>query len=115
MSYVLDLDGTVVCAHVSGRVSLKASQTWVRISGEPVLVKGDLKGLDIGGCPFFTGTNKPCTKTLAEQKDWSGFISIDGIPICLDATWGMTNAGPGVWRYNVQDAGQGFVSQGTAP
>lgn len=110
MSLVLDLAGTVVCAHDTGRVSLAASQLWVRIEGQPVLVRGDLQDRPIGRCSFFTGTNKPCTKTLREQKAWSAFVTIDGVPICLDTTWGMTDAGPGVWRYDVQSAGQGFVS-----
>ena len=114
MSLVVDLAATVICAHVSGLVGLVPSQKFARITGAPILVKGDLNGRPIAGCPFFTGTNKPCTSTLAERELWSNFVTVGGIAVCLDTTFGLTHGGPGVWQYNVANAGQAFVTEGIA-
>jgi hypothetical protein len=55
--------------------------------------------------------SKPCTSTLNVQTGYSEFMRVDGEQICLDSLVGLTDGNPpGVAKYKVSAAGQGFVS-----
>jgi hypothetical protein len=97
------------CGH-DGIVRNVASQEWVRVAGLPVLVDHDPQGRDIGMCPNMGVNIKPCTRTLAVQIGYSGFIRIGGHAVCLDTVEGFTDGTPpGAVKYTVRRPGQAFV------
>ncbi|MHC4954368.1 MAG: hypothetical protein ACYTGZ_10795 [Planctomycetota bacterium] len=105
---ILNKRAIYVCAHPPGMAKAKASQSWVRIQGSPVLVKGDPKNCTIGGCPV-PPPAKPCIKTLVDAAGHSGFVRIDGTRVCLNTVTGLTDGAPG-GPYMVGSPGQAFVS-----
>lgn len=105
-------DALVVCTHELGKVSLTASQRWVRVQGRPLLVAKDPEGRPITGCPNFTVVTKPCTSTLGVTVGYSDLIFIDGHPMCLDNVSGSTDGQGGAYRYKVNDPAQQLVAEG---
>lgn len=100
------------CAHALGKVSVHASQGWVRIEGRRVLVERDPELCAISGCPNYGPTIKPCTTTLAVRTGYSAFVRIDGHRICLDTVVGLTDGTPpGTVQYQVRSSGQHCVRQ----
>ncbi len=90
-----------------------ARQSFVRISGAPVLVEGDPVARSIVACPNLAPPMKPCVKTLKVGKGYSSWIRIDGLKICLSEVEGFTDGTPpGVVRYSVYKSGQDFVEEG---
>lgn len=109
---ILTEDADLRCAHELGRVSIVASQGWVRIEGRKVLVAHDPVSRSIIGCPNYGPTIKPCTTTLAVQRGYSSLVYIDGRQLCLDSVTGITDGTPpGTVKYKVRDSGQRFVRQ----
>ena len=104
---VLVLPGVLRCGH-DGKVANVASQQWVRVSGNPVLVATDPEGRDISMCPNISTNTKQCQHTLVVFRGYSGFIRIDGHQVCLDAVEGLTDGVPPS-HYTVRDPGQQFV------
>jgi hypothetical protein len=108
-------DAILLCDH-GGQVKLTMRQSWVTINKRRVLVQADPVGRTISGCP---NTNpllglKLCTSTLAVVKGYSGFVRIDGNPICLDTVTGMTDGTPpGTVKYTVKNPGQTLVGSDT--
>ncbi|MEM6479802.1 MAG: hypothetical protein AAF841_03985 [Pseudomonadota bacterium] len=101
----------VRCAHAVGKVKLLASQRFVRIAGDPVLVRNDTKGRPINGCPPIPPL-KPCLNTIVEAAGRSDFVTIDGKPVLLDTLSGLTSGDPpGTITYSVRAPGQSFVRQ----
>lgn len=99
------------CGHMLGQVKLKASQTFVRINGSPVLVLQDTQGCKIDGCPPIPPL-KPCLVTLSEVTGHSDFIHISGKPVTLDPLKGLTSGDPpATVPYTVRHPGQTFVRQ----
>ncbi|WP_428262852.1 hypothetical protein [Haliangium sp.] len=94
------------CGH-EGKVTLSASQTWVRIAGDPILVEGDPVGRPILGCTM--GATAPCTVTVAVAHGYSDLVRIDGKRVCLDPLTGPTSGAPPGFR--VDDARQTLVSE----
>lgn len=110
MSFPLTDMAVVTCDHVAGVSPQRASRRFVTIEGDPVLRAPDPVGRPIAGCPNVGPTLKPCTSTLAMQAGQSGFVSIDGRPVCLDTTKGLTDGTPpGMVKYQVRNAGQRLV------
>jgi hypothetical protein len=107
---LLTLDAVLPCDHVTGIVSLIATQAWVTVAGRPVLLHPDPEGRTIVGCPNYGATIKPCVVTLPVQSGYSGFVNVDGRRVCLDAVEGLTDGTPpGMVKYKVRSAGQPFV------
>lgn len=103
-------DADLRCAHELGKVSIPATQHWVRIRGRKVLVDNNPEGRRISGCPNYGPTIKPCTTTLAVQRGYSSFIHIDGKSVCLQSVTGLTDGTPpGSVRYKVRSSGQSLV------
>ena len=77
-----------------------------------MLVQPDPVGTAIGTCPNAAVPNVPCTATLsAEGVSYSGLLKIDGRPVCVDPTTGLTNGSPpGLVKYTVATPGQSLVS-----
>ncbi|WP_208348324.1 hypothetical protein [Pseudaestuariivita rosea] len=99
------------CAHQLGKVELKATQRFVRIQGQPILVKHDTQGCKIDGCPPIPPL-KPCLVTLNEVVGHSDFIRIGGRPVSLNLLQGLTSGDPpGTVPYTVHAAGQSLVRQ----
>jgi hypothetical protein len=99
------------CLH-KGVVRNQASQKWVTIEKQSVLVAKDPEGRDIDRCPN-RGPHgiKPCGKTLPVRLGYSVFIRIDGHEVCLDTLWGLTDGTPpGIVKWNVVDVAQTFVA-----
>lgn len=100
----------LTCAHQLGRVGNLASQRFVAIQGQPILVAPDPVGKPIVGCPNIGPTIKPCTLTLPATKGYSELVRIGGRPLCLDTVEGLTDGTPpGSVRYRVQQAGQVLI------
>ncbi|MDJ0355998.1 hypothetical protein [Paenarthrobacter sp. PH39-S1] len=98
--------GVIRCGH-DGSVANVPSQSWVRITGSPVLVEHDPQGRTIRMCPNVGINIKPCTSTLVVQTGYSTFIRIDRHAICLDSVQGYTDGTPpGAVKYTVRSAGQ---------
>lgn len=104
-------DALVACTHELGKVSLQASQTWVRAGGRPLLVARDPERRSIAGCPNLTVVTKPCTTTLAVTVGYSDLLAIDGHAVCLDNLSGMTDGQGGVYRYEVNHPGQQLLAE----
>lgn len=113
MPYWLRVDADLACDHLLGKVIIPmARQGLVTIEGRPVLVEGDPVIKFIIGCPNMGATIKPCTLTGAVTAGYSELIFIEGHQVCLDTVEGLTDGTPpGTVKYEVKDAGQGFVSE----
>jgi hypothetical protein len=99
----------VACGH-QGRVVNVASQHWLRITGEPVLVAEDPVGRTVVGCPNYGPTIAPCTTTLAVLTGYSDWVSVGGRAVVLSHLDGLTDGTvPGTVHYTVTSAGQRFV------
>jgi hypothetical protein len=107
---VLTEKSSLKCLH-KGAVRNEASQHWVTIAGNAVLVATDPEGRDIDHCPNRGPEGvKPCGKTLKVHPGYSTFIRIGKKAVCLDNLWGLTDGTPpGVVKYNVVDPAQTFV------
>lgn len=111
--YLLTHNGVVVCAHELGKVSLKRSQLFVRILGEPVLVEDDPEGCSISGCPNTAPAIKPCLTTLRVKEGYSELLRIGGKRVCLSSLSGFTDGTPpGIVKYKVREPGQQLVREG---
>ena len=108
---VLVLSGVLRCGH-DGKVSNVASQQWVRIAGDPVLVATDPEGRQISMCPNISTQTKQCNNTLAVLRGYSTFIRIGARQVCLDSVDGFTDGVPPS-HYTVRDPGQAFVGAGS--
>lgn len=104
---ILVLPGVLRCGH-DGKVATTASQEWVRVAGDPVLVATDPEGREISMCPNISTNTKQCNHTLKVIRGYSTFIRIDGHEVCLDSVEGFTDGVPPS-HYTVRDPGQQFV------
>jgi hypothetical protein len=108
---LLVLPGVLRCGH-DGKVANTASQSWVRIAGDEVLVATDPEGRNISMCPNISTNTKQCNNTLKVIRGYSAFMKIDGHQICLDSVEGFTDGVPPS-HYTVRDPGQQFVGAGS--
>ena len=109
---LLTFKSRLVCAHMLGKVKLKHSQSFVRVSGAPVLVENDPEGCEISGCPNVGPTIKPCTHTLRVKEGYSSLLRIEGKRVCLDSLLGLTDGTPpGTVKYKVNDPEQTWVRE----
>jgi hypothetical protein len=100
---------TIKCGH-DGKVVNIASQHWVRVDGQDVLVDNDPVGRTIKACPNFGPTMKPCAATLRVIKGYSSYIRVGGHAIVLDNLDGLTDGTlPGTVHYTVRQPGETFV------
>ena len=89
----------------------------MRLRGRRVLVKEDLEGRPIKGCPNLSIGIKPCRQTLAVKTGCSDLVRIEGRPVCLESVGGLTDGTPpGVVPYLVRggesrEAGQDLVAE----
>ena len=108
---LLTEDAVVLCNHALGKVSNAPSQSWVTVEDRRLLVRPDPEQRSIAGCPELPPVSKPCTLTLDVQTGYSELLRVDDQAICLDNLVGHTDGNPpGVAKYEVSAAGQGFVS-----
>jgi hypothetical protein len=100
---------TVRCGH-DGRVAGQASARWLTVAGVPVLVDDDPEGRPVAGCPNIGPTVKPCTRTLAVARGYSGWLRAGGRGVVLSHLDGLTDGTvPGTVHYTVRDPGQRLV------
>lgn len=112
MWFWVTLDADLRCEHKLGRVSLKAPEDFVFVTGQPVLTDGDPIGRSIGGCPNLSVGIKPCTVTVNVQRGHSGYVTIAGKPIVRADLAGLTDGTPqGQVKYRVQHPGQTLVTE----
>jgi hypothetical protein len=105
MPKVLTAAATVKCVH-PGDVQVVASTSRLTVDGEPALVAGDLDGAAISGCKLPSSTSTaPCTATVSAMSPPSTLLTVDGTPVLLDTTAGVTNSVP-PGTFSVQAAGQ---------
>ncbi|HUO90316.1 MAG TPA: hypothetical protein VMU08_14170 [Rhizomicrobium sp.] len=104
-------DATLICDH-GGRVSIDATQGYVRIETKRVLVRPNPENRGIAGCP----NSNPlvgilsCRTTLEVRQGYSQFVRIGGAPVCLDTVLGYTDGSPPrVANYKVVNPAQVFV------
>jgi hypothetical protein len=113
---VLTEDAVVVCMHELGNVDIEGTQTLVTIGGRRVLVETDPERRSISGCPNIGASIRPCQTTLEVRVGYSTWMRIGGRRIVLDNLSGLTDGTPpGLVKYKVRTAGQGFVDQGPPP
>jgi hypothetical protein len=102
---------TLICDH-GGRVSLAATQDFVRIEKKRILVQPNPENRSITGCP----NSNPvvgilsCRHTLEVREGYSVLVRIGGRPVCLETVLGYTDGSPPrVANYKVVDPAQVFV------
>jgi hypothetical protein len=101
------------CAH-HGQVSLASSHPWIRIDGSPVLVRQDVEGVAIEGCPNTIPPNTvKCSQTIAVlERSESHWLYILGRPIALSSVVGSVVCQPPLSaQFRVTAPGQGFVQE----
>ena len=109
---LLTEDAKIVCTHELGHVRVIATQDLVTVEHRKVMVERDPEGRPISGCPMTGPGIKPCLTTLAVITGYSPQMRIQGRRICLDTVTGFTDGTPpGAVKYEVRQAGQGFVSE----
>jgi hypothetical protein len=109
----LVVDAVVRCEHL-GNAPQQNSQSWVRVTGKPVLVDPDPQGRSINLCPNYNPLAgiKPCTNTLPVQQGKSSYIKIDGHQVMRADMWGLTDGTPpGAVKYQVHTPGQSLVGE----
>jgi hypothetical protein len=104
-------DATLICDH-GGRVSIVATQDYVRIEKRRVLVQPNPESRGIAGCP----NSNPlvgilsCRTTLDVRQGYSELVKIGGKPVCLDSVLGYTDGSPPrIANYKVVDPAQILV------
>lgn len=102
----------VRCTHHLGKAPQRASQQWVTIEHQPVLLAPDPVGRSINGCPNIGVAIKPCTNTLSIKAGESVWIRIDSHAVIRADLSGFTDGTPpGLVRYLVLDPGQSLVGE----
>jgi hypothetical protein len=110
--FLLTEDAVLACKHELGLVRITGTQSLLTIGRRKVLVEKDPEGRPIAGCPNVGATIKPCLLTLPVQVGYSDWIRAGGRRVCLDTVTGLTDGTPpGVVQYQVERAGQAFVSE----
>ncbi|MEH0934773.1 hypothetical protein [Micromonospora psammae] len=105
----IHLQSVITCDH-DGRVTNRASQTWVTLTGVPVLVDHDPEGREIVACPNYGPTIKPCARTLPVRVGYSDWLRVDGHRIVLSHLDGLTDGTPpGLVHHRVRDPRQRLV------
>jgi hypothetical protein len=105
-------DAKVVCAHELGQVNNAPTQNITTVEGRRVLVAKNPEGKSIRGCPNVGAAIRPCLTTLAVQKGYSTWITVDGQSICLDTLSGLTDGTPpATVLYKCRHAGQSIVEE----
>ncbi|MBK8978603.1 MAG: hypothetical protein IPM29_22125 [Planctomycetes bacterium] len=101
------------CGH-RGLVKAQARHRFVRIAEHPVLVRPDVEGVAIDGCPNTIPPNTvKCSATLPVQgRTESHWIFVAGDPVCLSSVWGFAVCQPPLAsQYRVTATGQDFVTE----
>lgn len=112
MVEVVVLPAVVRCDH-DGRVTNRASQSWVTVGGHPVLRQDDPEGADIDWCPNRGANIKPCGTTLGVEVGYSVLVRVGGRPLVVASLRGKTDGTPPQSvHYRVRDPGQRFVVVG---
>lgn len=108
---ILVAGNVIACPHPPGVGSIVPSQSLIRVESKPIVVQPDPIRAPIAGCPNVAIPNVPCATTLtAEQVSFSQLVFIDGSPVCLDTTTGITSGSPpGIAKYTVKTPGQSLV------
>lgn len=102
----------VRCTHKVGKSPQQASQHWVTIGGDPILVAPDPVGRPVQGCPNVGVSIKPCTNTLSIRTGQSAWVRIGGRPVIRADLTGFTDGTPpGEARYTVIDPAQRLVGE----
>lgn len=103
----------MLCSHKPGKVKdYGATQTWVTIGGNRVLVAPDTVGRVIQNCPMLPPTYpKACNNTIGVSQGYSALIKIGGAQVCMDNLQGPVDA-PAP-PYTVSSPGQELVGTDT--
>ena len=107
----------VRCAHETGVVAMKTSQTLVTVMGQPIVVEADPVGCAIAGCNnvnVFTGL-LPCLLTLTVERGYSDLVRVQGCrAVRLDLV-GKTSGTPVQTQdYSSRRPGQDLVAEASA-
>lgn len=103
-------DAVLLCAHITGVVAIKPSQTLVTINDRRVLVATDPEQKGISSCSNSAPPFKPCLTTRRVEEGYSDLLWIDGHQVCLDSVTGKTDGTPpGTVYYHVKEPGQTLV------
>ena len=104
-------DATLICDH-GGRVSVAATQDYVRIEKRRILVQPNPENRSINGCP----NSNPlagilsCRHTEDVREGYSEFVRIGGHAVCLQNLLGYTDGSPPrIASYRVVEPAQIFV------
>lgn len=93
MAKVITAGSMLNCAH-QGTVQLTASQTLLKVDGQPLLIQGDLDGAPISGCTIplnpVTGT-KPCTMITSMATGAGLKLKVGGKAVLLETAAGTTD------------------------
>jgi hypothetical protein len=111
MPKVVTTASQIECAH-GGTVKVTASQSKLKVGGNPVLVETDMLTATVSGCktpvtpPPPGPTQKPCLKVLSMNAGAATKLAVDGIPVVLDTATGDTDgiSVPPTPLWSVKDA-----------
>jgi hypothetical protein len=107
---LLTEDALLLCGHL-GRVAIAPSQRWVTVEGRALLVATDPEGRPIALCPN-VAAGKPCTATRAVDRGYSGWVRVDGHPVCRLDLVGVTDGMPPTGAsYSPTRPGQSLVAE----
>lgn len=101
MPAVLTTASTLLCPH-GGQIVAEPSQTLLTVDGRPVLLRADLLGPVLIGCPLKPPAT-PCVKILSITDGVATTLRVGTEPAVLETARGATNVQPG-WL--VSAAGQ---------
>jgi hypothetical protein len=101
----------IICDH-GGKVGLKPTQDYVRITDLLVLIEPNPFDRGISACPNTNPTIgiRPCKTTLKVEEGYSDFITISDHAVSLNTVEGHTDGSPpGTVHYKVANPGQTLV------
>jgi hypothetical protein len=110
MSSVLTEGSTLTCAH-TGTVKLTATQSKLTVSGNKVLVEGDLTGATISGCATVSNPNTStaqCLSVTSAEGGVAGKLKVNGKGVLLEDVKGKTSGtvSGNFQSWSVQTAGE---------
>jgi hypothetical protein len=106
MPAVLTMDATITC-HQPGKVSPTSKQTVLTVGGVEVLVD-TLVGASITGCAQINAnaSEVPCATVASQTGQMSTVLKVDGKPVLLHQSSGLSAEGAPDKKWSETDAGQ---------
>jgi hypothetical protein len=86
MGSVLTKDSTIGCGHPPGHVSLTAATSPLTVNSQTVLVKTDVAGAKVDGCPLTDSSSSTQCKTALVTAGEATKLTVRGAKVMLADT-----------------------------